>query len=434
MKKPIIKLPVKIPELKFKKFEKKYKPLIFGDICLVIHNANLLLLEKIPNKNIRHSEPILELTPKGIAEAARRLLPSIDEQKYISLGVANTEFIATTVNLPGVAAQSFKSAVHLQLPALLPGLTEPMLLAVQPQADGGETIALWMSAEKATILFKAFEKVGLFLACILPRPLIALPDTAPPCQIYDEDENIISCLEWSGTAIRRWVQLSRVDCDCPEFSNQFDESLSTLDHANHQIRQTQESDWKGRSIPSSIVYNYAFIPAGVILHIAEKRKQIKHRQLMGVLTVIMASLLIVAGVAVNYKHTLKKEMRAARARTFHTAHIKEKSLKIIEDIAPVQDFPHPNVIAILSRLNELIPKDSWISMFRIEDGNVEIEGYSPSPSDLIKILSAEEQFLNVGFSRTTRSEHGKESFGIAFKLKDIDIKAYKEKYFLPDND
>jgi len=425
---------IKIPKLKFKQRKKQYKPLISADIFLVIYDSNLLLLGEPANKNIRHSEPLLELTPKGIAEAARRLLPSTDAQKYIGLGVANTEFIATTVNLPGVAPESFKSAVHLQLPALLPGLTNPMLLAVQPQSDGGETIALWMSAEKATILFEAFKKVGLFLACILPRPLIALPHNASPCQIYDEDEHIISCLEWSGTAIRRWVQLSTVDCNCPEFSSQFDESLSTLAHADNQIRRTQESDWKGHSVPPPAVYNYAFIPSGVILHIAEKRKKTKHRQLMGLAAVFIAGLLVAAGIAVNYKHTLKKEMRATRARTFRTAHLKAESLKIIEDIEPVQDFPRPNVIAILSRLNELIPKNSWISMLRIEDGNVEIEGYSPSPSDLIKILSAEPQFLNVGFSRTTRSERDKESFGIAFKLKDIDIKVYQEKYFLPNNE
>ena len=185
-------------------------------------------------------------------------------------------------------------------------------------------------------------------------------------------------------------------------------------------------------MPPPAVYRYAFIPAGSILRIAEKRKKTKHRQLMGVAAMIMVSLFIAAGFAVNYKHTLKKEMRATRARTFHTAYLKRESLKIMEDIAPVQEFPRPDMIATLNRLNELIPKDSWISVFRIEEENVEIEGFSPSPSELIKILSAEKQFTNVGFSRTTRSGRGKESFGIAFKLKNIDIKAYKEKYFLSD--
>lgn len=369
-------------------------------------------------------------TATELAEAARRLLPKTTKKQRVSLALPSIEFVATSLNLPAVAAQNFKEVVNLQKSTLLPGVTEQLLLSVQAPADGEQTYAFWMSVKRAEELFQAFEKVGLFLNCILPRPLVILPHTKKPFQVYDEDNKTITYLEWSGKAIQHWLHTLKVDCDEPKFQTQLDEALSTFSTDIEQERKTSVSDWEGVPIPSRSAYSYAFIPPSAELRLTQEARQKKRRRikvLVGMLIVVL-----IGGLSFAIWNKQRLEQRLADLKDADTiSQLRAQVSEIEEMIRPVKKFPHQNVILILDMLNAMIPKTSWITNFHIEWGIVKFEGYSPDPSELVEILSNDPHIYNVELTRGTVSERNKKElkFGISFKLKDLDWPTYQSEYF-----
>ncbi|OQW93065.1 MAG: hypothetical protein BWK79_13130 [Beggiatoa sp. IS2] len=415
------------------------------DICLIVHGTVLLHAQR-QDLVAQPDESLLRLTPAELAEAARRLLPNTDKQQHIALGLPSGEFVATMVQFPGVEVQNLKSAVSLQLPTLLPGVNETLLLAISARMKGEQTVAIWMSSQRADELFKAFNKVGLFLAAILPRPLIVLPSTPTPCHIYDEDHNSITCIEWSGTTLRQWLYISKADDEIAEFRHQLDQALTHWQTPSPvfplsggaeilQIRKTQVADWEDIPMPSRLACSYAFMPPGAIARIAQANSRKKRRNWIVLATLIL--LVLIGGVGAGYYHLKDREQQLAvlKGGTLDVSKLQTEVFMMENTIAPIKEFPRQNVTEILNKLDQLIPKDdlrrSWISSFRIEAGNVEIEGYSFNPANLLEILSTEPSFVEVAFGRPTRSEPNRkeESFGIKFKIAGIDLQGYWEKYF-----
>lgn len=418
-------------KIKFSKRVKKTKtkPLSY-DICLIVHGT-VLLHTKHQNFVIQPEESLFELTATEVAEVARRLLPLATTRQRIALALPGEEFVATTLKLPMMDEQALRNAVHLQLPTLLPGATDPLLLAVQPGAEDEQICALWMPIKRAEELFKAFDKVGLFLAGILPRPLVALPATPTSCQIYDEDDNTITSLEWSGTAIRRWLHLPKTDCDSSEFKKQLEEALSTFSTDLEQERKTSVKDWEELSMPPPATYGYAFIPPGAVAQMAKAVRQKKRLRLSIAAGLLFAALLGGLYFAIDHEQRLKQRLTELKRRTVTVSQLRAEVGEIEEHLGPVKNFPRQNVVELLEKLNGMIPKDSWIVSFNIEGGAVKIEGYSPNPTRLIEVLTKDPSFYQVEQSRGTISERGKEElrFGINFKLKDFDLAAYWLEYF-----
>jgi Tfp pilus assembly protein PilN len=397
----------------------------------------------------QHDESLLKLTSTELAKAARRLLPNTTKQQRLVLGLPNPtkrqqrialclpneEFVGTTLQLPPIALQNLKNAVSLQLPTLLPGITEPLLLAVQPTiASDNFTTALWMPAKRAEELFKAFAEEGLFLAAILPRALATLPTLyASSCQIYDEDETTVTCITWQGTTIQHWLHLPKVDLELAEFRAQLDQFLATLnsdEDVTHSVKKTSLDDWENSPMPSSAAYAYAFTPPGASLQITQAKQRRKRHYLYALAGLIILSIIGGLGAAHLYKQKLKNELAVLLAGLKESSELPGKIQQIEDEIAPIKEFPRQNVIDVLTKLNALIPKDSWLIGFSIEAGKVEIEGYSPNVTNLLNILAGEESFEKPHLSRTIRGDEGRkeENFGIRFNLKNIDVPNYWMRY------
>ena len=238
-------------------FKKRQKQPLSCDIALIVYNT-VLLHTKHKNIVAHGQESLLKFTATELAEAARRLLPLTTKRYKIALALPSAEFVATCLTLPAAAAaQNLKNVVNLQKPNLLPGMTEQLLLAVQAPTEGEHICALWMTVKRAEELFQAFDKVDLFLSCILPRSVILLPETKIPSQIYDEDDNTITCIQCSDGIIQRWLPIPKIDYEEAEFRQQLDEALSD---DIKSIRKTHIEDWETLSTPSSRAYHYAFTP------------------------------------------------------------------------------------------------------------------------------------------------------------------------------
>ncbi len=398
--------------------KQRTKP-ISCDICLIVHGSVLLHAE--------HQTQADALKPIELAEAARRLLPATSKRQRIALALPSSEFVATTLNLPPAATLDLKNVVNMQLSTLLPGLTEQLLLAVQAPPKGQQTYALWMPVKRAEELFQAFDKVGLFLGCILPRPV--LPHTR---SVYDEDENNITYLEWSGDVIQHWLQLSKKDFDEPEFQKQLDNALLNFTSDIEVERKTCPSDWEDFSKLSSVAYSYAFRPPSAAARMTEVSRKIKRRSLYVITGLLIVGL--VAGIyfAINYKQRLEQRLTDLKRSTFNVSRLRAEVGEIEEKIAPIKNFPSQAVVLILEILNEQIPKDSWITHLHFEENLVKLDGYSPDPTQLMEILNNHPKIFNVEQTGKTSSERGKTEyrFRISFKWKDSDLQADYENYWV----
>jgi len=409
--------------------KRRNKPL--SDLCLIVHGT-ILLHTKHHNLIAQPDESLLKLTPTELAAAAKRLLPRTTNKQRIALALPSSEFVATTLKLPTNLKEDIREVVKLQLPTLLPGITDPLLLAVQKPVEGEQTCALWMPAKRADELFQAFEQVSLFLSCILPRPVILLPDTITPHQIYDEDESTITCIEWSGNVIQHWLHTSKVECDLVEFQEQFDEAQSSFSDDLAQEKKTTVSDWEELSMPSPSAYDYAFIPPSTTARMekAAKRKRQRNWSLLALL--FIAS--IIGGIyfALDYERGLKQQLTDLKHRTDNVSQLRAQVNEIETLIGPVKNFPRQEVVRILEALDQIIPKDSWITNFYIEGGAVKLEGLSPNPTQLIEQLWNNPHLSEVKSDGITNVNNRKEDkFRIKFKLKNFDLGAYWMEYF-PD--
>lgn len=410
-----------------------------GELCLIVQGTTLLYADQqcsIPHNDDSTSSCLAT----DLAAAARRLLPNVNKRRRLVLALPNSEFVATSLQLPTtIAHENLRNAVSLQLPTLLPGISEPLLLAVQPARNNHDaTIALWIPMRRAEDLFNAFEQMGLFLVSILPRALLAIPQKNLTKgrsrkvkkeeivnKIYDEDDSTITCCEWSGTTLQRWLHLPKIDCELPEFKSQLEQLLADIEW----IRKTGPNDWQNLAAPVANVYGYAFTPRGALLRVAKARQRRKRWLAAAVALFLVTSLLAGLAYAVRYERRLEGRLAFLKNRTLDVSKFQAEVVEIEETIAPVKNFPRQNVIAILDTLNKLIPKDTWLSSFRIEAGNIDIEGYSPNAAKLLELLTTEKTFTDVGFSRPTRPERGQESFGIRFKLVGFDLPSYWSEHF-----
>ncbi|MBE9563467.1 MAG: PilN domain-containing protein, partial [Proteobacteria bacterium] len=337
----------------------------------------------------------------------------------------------TYLQLPSVAAQNLKNVVNLQLPTLLPGITEPLLLAVQAPISGERTTALWMPVKRASELFQAFDEAGLFLNCILPRSVINLPSISNSYCLHDEDEGTITCVEWSDGVIQNWLHTTKLDCDNAEFQVQLDENTSSFGADIEHVKKSHIDDWQ--TIPSKNAYDYAFIPPGAAAQMAQAVKKKKQHYLVGATLLLFIGIISGIYFALDYEKGLKQHLSELKTRTDTVSHLRSEVGEIENLIGPVKKFPRQELVKMFEILNALIPKDSWITNFSIESGVVRLDGLSPDPTQIIEVLTKEANFIEVEQSKDIIKNQGRSElkFGIEFKLKGVDLENYLVEFF-PD--
>lgn len=121
-----------------------------------------------------------------------------------------------------------------------------------------------------------------------------------------------------------------------------------------------------------------------------------------------------------------------KERTALAGQMREEVLDIEETLSPINQFPQQNVAGILSKLNTLIPKDSWLTNIEVDGGQVELRGYSPSAASIIEILSQQPEYEAVGLTGNTQNDNKGERFSIGFRIAGIDVEAYLAEYFLSE--
>jgi hypothetical protein len=401
-------------------------PSMRPSIHLAVYQARLIHLGAGRHTLLNESDDFQHyLDPQQLAKAARHLLPDSGTEHGIALFLPAHEFAATQVTMPGVAAENLANAVRLQQPMLLPGLTDALLLAIQaPSTPKTHYIALWLSAGRAEKLFHAFAREGLFLSHILPRPLALVHnDTLSAQALLDVDDSTLTYFKWEDGSLSQWLYITHEDYAQDAFRTQFDQ-VAAVENAD---TQTQAQRWENLPYPSPTVFGYALTPTSALLELRRRRKTNLWRQ--GKIIAALVSVLLLLSMAILWMgmQRLENQLNKLKEQTAEVSRLRAEIIAIEETIGPVIHFPSQDVIAILLKLNQIIPKDSWISAFKISDGLVEIEGSSNNPTDLLETLIQDPSFAEVTFSRPTQGDR----FGIKFRLVGVDVPAYLQEYFPP---
>jgi len=393
--------------------------------CLLLHDDALIDLQ-----TGQHQLLIRPDDPTQVAQIARRLLPQW--QKPVALFLPPSAFVATSVHLPGVTQANLANALRLQLPQLLPGITEKLLMSVPPitRPDGIYTI-LWLSAGYADALFSAFSQVGLTLHLLLPRQLAPISNKI--LQVFDQDSEMISFLSWEDGQISQCLNLTRQEYDDSHFCEQFNQITQPFQNAPTLEIKDNAAKWLQpiKELPAEI-FKYGFTPPlAEQAQLAARRRQ----KWLGVkaLGVILGVLVIWATVwSWHYVDKVDKRLKRLQAETQDVNQLRSQVIALEDKIAPITDFPNQEISGLLVYLNDAIPKNSWLTRLKVDVGHVEVEGITPDPSSILEKLSQNSAFSEVAFNRQFDSQGGTGKFGISFKLNGLEVKKYLEKYF-PQN-
>lgn len=368
--------------------------------------------------------------PAQLAQTARRLLPQW--QKPVALFLPPSAFVATQVHLPGVAHANLANALRLQLPLLLPGVTEKLLMSIPPKTrDDGMYIILWLSTGYANALFSAFSQVGLALNLLLPRPLAAISNESS--QVFDQDSDLISFISFEDQQLTQWLTLTPEEYDDPSFCEQFDQITKPFQDASTLQIKDNTNKWLQpiKDLPSA-VFKYGFTPP-----LADQAQQAARRRQkwLGI-----KALGITAGLFVlwatwwswNYIDKVDKRLKRLQAETKEVRQLRNQVIDLEEKISPITNFPNQDISSLLEYLNETIPKNSWLTRLKVDAGFIEIEGVTADPSLILEKLSQNSAFSEVAFNRQFDRQGTTGKFGISFKLNGLEVKKYLEKHFPPN--
>jgi len=398
------------------------------DTCLLVLNERLYHLGDGSWCDIAASRPGLDAA-RQLAAAAARLLEGRPLSAGLALLLPPAGFAATRVALPGVAADAVRPALQLQADSLLPGINEPLALAVNPQRqqpDGAE-VGLWMSHNRLSALGEAFAERNLPLLVVLPRQLLALAAGAEG-QVEEADGQTRTCCQWQHGALTQWLQVAEADLAQPAFADQWQQSLAGLPAAGgarqqwstleHYLNFGQEQQ------PLALPAAYCFVPP-----IARQRHQRRHRQQLA--SRVSISLLLLLGLACLpwlWQSWQLWRLDTALSQQISLSGEARADQRAVRDFelrwALYEDFPRLDVAQLLFTLQGLVNPDVLTGL-EIRDGELQLEGQSAEPQALLQRLAAHENFEQVRFLRATSNNR----YAIALQLRSVDFDTYETWYF-----
>ena len=89
------------------------------------------------------------------------------------------------------------------------------------------------------------------------------------------------------------------------------------------------------------------------------------------------------------------------------------------DILNNIDKQYPAKLPLLNKLTQSLPKDTWLTNIKIQKGEMEIKGFSPSASKLVPLIENSPRFKKTGFVGSIIRESAGEKFTIRAKLEPI---------------
>ena len=159
-----------------------------------------------------------------------------------------------------------------------------------------------------------------------------------------------------------------------------------------------------------------FIPA------TERKKQ---RRIALYLFIVLLSIVVLLGSAVLTKPLIQamvqyKELRTRISELSKQVKAVEKKRNLLNElkkrVEPLSKKDRLDVLMVLKELTNIIPQDSWLTQFSLEDRRIRIRGESENANALIPLLETSMYFQEATFSSPVVKRRGKDIFYIEMKI------------------
>ena len=361
-----------------------------------------------------------------IATASKALLNSQQKDHSILLLLPASEFVATSLEMPGVSKESLISAVKLQVDSLLPAYEGDVSLAVNPAsvASADSHTALWMASGRIAEFFDAFARQGLFLAAIKPR-VLAAPESDYDTLIIDSDtESKTAVLVKAGVVIR-WLHVNNIDFEQKDFSEQWQQLIDSTEA--RQTRQLDEITDFFELTDKKSHQEYSLFPLGAL----QERKRIeKGKQLLLAAAIIGCEVLLSATPFILQSFELRSfTTRLDMQREMSVEPRQDQAIVVNfeNEWGAINDFPEQGVREAMFSLQGVLSPER-LSSLEISEGLIKIQGTSTEPQALLERLEQNPVFSEVVFSRATNNSR----YYIDLRLNTVNFEAYMVRYF-PDD-
>ena len=362
-----------------------------------------------------------DLDPNRLAIACKHLLAEQQKEPSVLLLFPPDEFVATRQVMPGIGKDNLVSAMELQSENLLPTFTDSVALAVNPEsADGGvEHIALWITNERLTQLFDAFQQQDIFLVAIQPR-LLNIEDTSTDCFV-DEDQNCVTAVNVIDGVISNWWHVNKLDFENESYVQQWQQVVE-----NAALRKSEYTSSKAYLSGSNNHCNqvYTFFPSGALS--ARHRVERGRKLLIGasvVASLLLLSVIPFVGQSIE-RTSLVASLEAQRALSSGARQDQLVVINFENEWGPINDFPVQQIRESMFTLQSVLSPDR-LSSLEISEGLFRIQGISQDPQALLEQLEQNRMFAEVAFSRATNNNR----YYIDLRLSTVNFEAYMVRYF-----
>lgn len=384
---------------------------------------------------------LADMDADTLAGAAKELSLKRTKNKknlHIALYLPNIEFIATEYELPGVAVQNITQALTYQMSDLMPAYPGRLMLAVNHIESRDKNIALWLDYNRTEALFSAFNEQAIELVSIIPRIMLAPFVTKSAgkknhvAQFREHDDNNLLQMSLYNKNLTQWHSISNNDINDHDSYQQWENEADALPETWEKEALINSADfWQKMEKNQLLQLHYAFFPEAALRNLKKYSRLKKGR--LAVLAGIIGLMLLAAPFVQNSIRYTKYEQRYQeyKDKTIEIRKMRNSVTQFEDNWALFINYPRIGIIQVIDKLNTVIPKNSWIKGFEIKGGQVEIDGYSPNPTQILELISKQKEFESAAFNQRTRSDRGKnnEHFGITFRLKDVNLEDYQEQYF-----
>lgn len=362
-----------------------------------------------------------QIMPEQIAGAASRLMGS-DKIEGILLYLPPSDFVATSLNMPGVSKDNLMSALKLQADNLFPSFADNLDLTLGGGSGGDDAsnIALWFVEKNTNALFEAFKKLDLFLVALAPRNLIDLEQSA----VVDFDSRGGTLLELSDGSVSSWLHINQLDLHDLALNKQWLDSLEAV--APESLLNLNGRESFDKIDHSKTPTDYCFIPSGAMQ--ARKREE-KGRNIVlaaGVCVfLIMLSAVPFLIQTIQFR-TLAATLTTQRVESADARDNRSVVVSFENEWGSITDFPLQEVQRAMFTLQTILAPDQ-LSSFELSEGVIKIQGTSSEPQAILQRLEQDPMFTEVVFSRATNNSR----YYIDLRLSTVNFEGYMARYF-PD--
>lgn len=424
--------------------------MLFDDRLYDLRHGNWVSVEQ-PEE----SPSALRVSAEAISDAAARLLGAASTDRKNGTGresrengtsphnrhahnvlllLPPAEFLATQVNLPGIAASAVKAALRLQASTLLAAWEKPLSLAAYTgeRKDDIQDMALYLPSERLDELFDGFANRGLFLAAVMPRPLLLNQqdaDTTGSMTVQDSDEQDLTCAVFQSGRITHYLGTALNDLDDEAFATAWQQELSQAPSSN-LVSLGSAADYLdavqrlGSQFHKQICSAYVFCPGGALA----ARHQFDRGKRLWRVAAVAAGIAVLSALPFLVQTIQIASLQSSLQAQRELATPARQNQAVVRDFESewgvLMAFPRQQVVDVLLTLQEVINPSVLVAM-EIEDGFISIEGDSADPQNLLQQLEQNPMFTEVDFARATNNNR----YYIDLRLTTVNFPAYQEWYF-----